>query len=146
MAASFSVSPYGVREADRVSGSQLAWCGAVTASPSSARSLSLSHSRLVCSSSGQAGVHSFLLSLSECFSDCQTLLSTLKPQYEPLSLFPIQGCDSVLNRSHHSSSCSSCLKVRPVSPMIVLLAQRHCSVACTYTHQSLKPLYSRGAA
>lgn len=125
MAVSFSECPHGVGKTDPVSASQLAWCGAVTASPSSAQCLSLSHSLLVCCSIGQAEVHSFLVSLSGCFCDCQTLPSTLKPQSESLSLFPIQGCDSVLYWSHHSSSCSSCLSARPVSPVIVLLAQRH---------------------
>lgn len=109
MPGSSSVSPNGVGKTDPASVSQLAWCGAATASPSPAQTLSLSHSPLVCSSTGQARVHSLLVSLSECFSDCHTLLSTLKPPPEPLSMFPIQGSDSALSQSHHSSSCSSCL-------------------------------------
>ncbi|TDH03161.1 hypothetical protein EPR50_G00160000 [Perca flavescens] len=80
MAVSSSAGPHGVGKTDPVSASQLARCGAVTASPSSAHSLSVSHSLLVCGSSGQAGVHSLL------------------------------GCDSALNWSHHRPSCFSCLK------------------------------------
>lgn len=60
MAVSFSVSPHGFAKTDPVSASQLAWSGAVTASPYSAEDLSVCHSLLVCGSSGQAGVHSFL--------------------------------------------------------------------------------------
>lgn len=85
-----SGSPQG-QKTDPVLVCQLAWCGAVTASPSSAQSLSVSHSLLVCISGGQAGVHSFLVSLSERFTDGQTHISTLKPQPLLLSLFPIQG-------------------------------------------------------
>lgn len=64
MAVSFSFGPYGFRKADPVSESQLAWCGAVTTSLSSAQSLSVSHSRLLGDSSGQAGVHPFLVTSS----------------------------------------------------------------------------------
>ncbi|KAK5616936.1 hypothetical protein CRENBAI_012343 [Crenichthys baileyi] len=58
MGDSSSWSPYGLRKTELVSASQLAWCGAVTTSP---QSLSVSHSLLGCSSSGQAGVHSILV-------------------------------------------------------------------------------------
>lgn len=60
--------------------SQLAWCGAVTTSPSSPHNLSVSHGLLLRCSSARAGVHPFLVTSSECFfSDGQTILLTLKP-------------------------------------------------------------------
>lgn len=150
------MGPHGVGKTDPVSASQLAWCGAVTASPSSAQCLSVSHSLLVCGSSGQAEVHSFLVSLSECFSHCQTLFSTLKPQSVPLSLFPIQGCDSVLNRSHHPVQLlflplgKAC---KPGDSSACTKGTKHTRTythsrlgACTYTRQSVKPLDSRVTA
>lgn len=65
VASGSSVSPCGSGKPDRVTTSQLARCGAVTARPSSTQNLSLSHSLLVICSSGRMGVHSFLVSMSE---------------------------------------------------------------------------------
>lgn len=74
----------GFGKTDPVWVSQLALCGALTASPSWAGSLSFSHSLIV---SGQPLVHSLLVSSSDCFCPCQTRLSTQKPQLVPETLF-----------------------------------------------------------
>lgn len=132
MAGSSSLFPRGVGKTDPVSVSQLAWCGAVTASPSSAQSVSQSQS---------AGLQLQWSGRSSFFSGVFVWMFFWRPDnpfnsetsVSASSVFPIQGCDSALNWSHHRSSGSSCLQVRPVSLVIVLLAQRH-SYMYTHTH------------
>ncbi|TNN44319.1 hypothetical protein EYF80_045482 [Liparis tanakae] len=113
----FGGSPRGRGEKNRsCSGSQLARRGAISR-------LRVRQSVTVGRSAAPAVGQQFM-SLSECFSDCQTLPPTLKPQPGPLPLLPIQGCEPVTPSASRPTCspfvCSPLFSKKPTEALILL--------------------------